>query len=128
MTTLGMTGPDQREFWINTMIESITQLGDFQGVFNALLDERLTKAPFVGAAKKVSGKVTIAMSQLDSSKYTFANSAVWVVNKYKNDNDLASVLTATSQLPCFTSRNTYAVYQGQPVLDGAFANGFEELW
>lgn len=128
-SSLGMSGPDQRDFWIDMLDEVIARTGNFVGYFHSMILDRVALDPrLIGAAKKVSNKVTIAISQLDSRKTDFNDSAVWLVDQYANDRELASAMTATSHLPCFSGLTTYTVFKGQPVVDGAFANGFEELW
>lgn len=52
---------------------------------------------------------------------------MWLVNRFKNDRELASALTASSHIPCFTGKNTFAEFRGQPVIDGGYANGYEQL-
>eukprot|EP00882_Tetradesmus_deserticola_P014328 GHRQ01015236.1.p1 GENE.GHRQ01015236.1~~GHRQ01015236.1.p1 ORF type:complete len:221 (+),score=73.29 GHRQ01015236.1:36-698(+) len=41
--------------------------------------------------------------------------------------DLISNLLGTSYLPCFSGPTTYTIFRNQPVLDGAFGNGFKQM-
>jgi hypothetical protein len=42
--------------------------------------------------------------------------------------DLIANLLGTSYLPCYSGPTTYTIFRNQPVLDGAFGNGFRQMW
>jgi hypothetical protein len=42
--------------------------------------------------------------------------------------DLIASLLGTSYLPCYSGPTTYTIFRNQPVLDGAFGNGFKQMW
>jgi hypothetical protein len=83
--------------------------------------------PATNLRVRLNGKVSIALSQLDASKTTLSKSASWVVDSFADQSDLIAALTATDYIPCFTGRHTYTIFRNQPVIDGGYANGFEEL-
>ncbi|KIZ00987.1 hypothetical protein MNEG_6975 [Monoraphidium neglectum] len=78
-------------------------------------------------AGKVIGRVRVAVSQLDASKPSLAGSASWVISSWTSKLDLITSLHSTDFLPCFAGLTTYTTFRNQPVIDGGYANGFEEL-
>lgn len=74
-----------------------------------------------------NGKVRIAISQLDGSQTNLNNSAVWVVDDFTSRLDLVNAVSASSYIPCISGLDTYTVFRNQPVLDGGYANGFEDF-
>ncbi|GBF88305.1 hypothetical protein Rsub_01017 [Raphidocelis subcapitata] len=77
--------------------------------------------------------VAIAMSQLDSSKVSFFDSASMVVDKFASNAELSSALLGTSAIPCldlsvpFTvSFDPGRVFRNSPVIDGAFSTSLSE--
>jgi hypothetical protein len=79
------------------------------------------------AYKLVNGKVRIGLSQLDATKPSLDNSATWVVSSWNSTQDLVDALTATDMIPCFSDTTAFSIFRNQPVVDGGFANGFEDL-
>ncbi|KAF6253620.1 hypothetical protein COO60DRAFT_1463118 [Scenedesmus sp. NREL 46B-D3] len=127
LAQLGWNGTDILTFWRAIVNEGKTRLGnDMLGRLNALsvwaLQEALPKD-----LSNVYSCMRIAVSQLDGSKTTLNNSASWVVDSWQGRDDLISNLLGTSYLPCFSGPTTYTIFRNQPVLDGAFGNGFKQM-
>lgn len=71
--------------------------------------------------------VRIAFAQLDASKTSLNNSATWIVDHFSSLRDVASALTCTSYIPCMTGPTTYNLFRNQPVIDGGYSAGLEDL-
>lgn len=87
-----------------------------------------TAIPTTVNISRLNGKVAIAMAQLDGSKTNLTDSASWMVNSFDDRADLFSALRGTYYVPGFDGILTYNIFRNQPVIDGAFANGFKQLW
>jgi hypothetical protein len=74
-----------------------------------------------------NGKVRIALSQLDGSQTNLNNSASWIVGDFTSTMDLANAIAGSSYIPCLSGLDTYTVFRNQPVIDGAYGNGFEDF-
>jgi hypothetical protein len=129
LNTLGLTGPEQREFWIESVQEIATRFApNSAGYLNVVMEEKLPAIiPATGLRTRLNGKVRVALSQLDGSKTVLKDSASWVVNDFADQADLISALTGTDYISCFSGRHTYTLFRNSPVIDGGYGNGFEQL-
>ncbi|KAI8472321.1 MAG: hypothetical protein J3K34DRAFT_503879 [Monoraphidium minutum] len=115
-TALGMNATEQRDVWKTT----VARCG---AMFGAECAGHLNSPRRVNA----KGRVRVALSQLDGSKPSLENSASWVIDKWSSKGDLIACLRSTDFLPCFIGLTTYDVFRNSPVIDGGYANGFEQL-
>ena len=75
-----------------------------------------------------AAKVRVMLSQLDGSRTDLNNTASWPVTSFRNRYDLASALTTSDYLPCFSGPDTFTYFRNQPFIDGGFANSLKEIW
>ncbi|KIZ05966.1 hypothetical protein MNEG_1991 [Monoraphidium neglectum] len=127
LTALGFDGAQQREFFVSAVAECVERWGSCKGHINEVLRERLADCLPDDAASKVSGRVRVALSQLDAGRTSLNGSASWVVGEWASKADLVSCLTASDHIPCFTGPTLYTMFRNEPVIDGGYANGFEQL-
>ncbi|KAL4431983.1 hypothetical protein ABPG77_000250 [Micractinium sp. CCAP 211/92] len=127
LTALGHSGAAQRDVWKRWVAACHEQFGGCQGhvrqVAKAAFDELLPET----AAQQVSGKLHIALAQLDSQREHLDGSASWLVGSFSGKEDLKNALAATSYIPGFSGPAPFVLFRGQPVIDGGFANGFKQL-
>lgn len=109
LNVLGFTGPEQREMWIEAVLDIGRRGGGSAGFLNAIVETHIYDILPADAIAKINGTVRIAFSQLDASKPYLNNSASWVVNEFENNRNLVSALTATDYIPCYSGLNVYTV-------------------
>lgn len=69
----------------------------------------------------------VALSQLDGSKTNLNGSASWVVDDWADRADLVAAIAGSTYIPCLSGLQTFNVFRNQPVIDGGYGNGFEQL-
>ncbi|KAL4424342.1 hypothetical protein ABPG75_001643 [Micractinium tetrahymenae] len=127
LTALGHSGAAQRDAWKRWVAACKERFGSCRGHIQELSQVAFEELLPEDAAQRVSGKVHIALAQLDSQQAHLNGSASWLVGRFSNKEDLKSALAATSYIPGFSGPAPFAVFRGQPVIDGGFANGFKQL-
>ncbi|GBF88086.1 hypothetical protein Rsub_00798 [Raphidocelis subcapitata] len=127
VTTLGMGGAAQRDGWMGMVKDCAKRWGTCAGRLNTVVTERLRSALPDDAAAKLGSVVRVGLSQLDAQSRAFNGSASWVVGAFDDKADVVSALTATDFIPCFSGPTTYTLFRDQPVIDGGYANGFQQL-
>uniref|UniRef100_A0A383VPF3 PNPLA domain-containing protein n=1 Tax=Tetradesmus obliquus TaxID=3088 RepID=A0A383VPF3_TETOB len=127
LAQLGWNGTDILSFWRAIVREGKTHLAHGAvGRLNALSVWALQEA-LPQDLSNVYSRMRIAVSQLDGSKTTLNNSASWIIDSWQSRDDLIANLLGTSYLPCYSGPTTYTIFRNQPVLDGAFSNGFKQM-
>lgn len=127
-TTLGLSGEEQKNLWIDIITACGMRFnGSCTGHLNALLDEHLAEVLPDNVTDSVNGLVRIAVSQLNASQPGLNNTATWVLDEWSSKADLRSAMLSTNWIPCFSGGTTYTIYRNQPVIDGGYSAGFRDL-
>lgn len=127
LTTVGWNGTKQSDFWNTVTTKAAKTYTSPAGHLNEVIQPMLNSLLPVDVARQINGKVRVGISQLNASKETLNGSAAWIVNSWTSKDDVVGSLLGTDYIPCFTGPTLYNTYRDQPVVDGGFSLGFEQL-
>jgi hypothetical protein len=127
LTTIGWNGTRQSDFWNAATTKVAETYTSPAGHLNEIVQPMLNSLLPANVANQINGKVQVGMSQLDASKETLNGSAAWIVNSWSSKEDVINSLLGTDYIPCFTGPTLYTEFRSQPVIDGGFSLGFDQL-
>lgn len=127
LTALGHSGRAQRDAWKRWVAACRERFGSCHGHIQELSQMAFGELLPEDAAQRVGGRVAVALAQLNSQGTHLNGSASWLVGRFYSKKDLTNSLSATSYIPGFSGEAPFTLFRGQPMIDGGFANGFQQL-